>query len=66
MLMDEADADARAANWLTGRGQGATVDVDRRPSVGVVEARQDLDQRGFARAVLPKQAVHFAVANREI
>ena len=35
-------------------------------SVGVVDARQDLDQRRLAGAVLPEQRVNLAAANVEV
>src|SRR4249919_397760 len=34
--------------------------------IGIVEARQYLDQRRLAGAVLAKQPVHFAAADREV
>jgi len=35
------------------------------PAIGQVEARQDLHQRGFARAVFAKDAVDATVCKRE-
>ena len=61
------EAHAELAELPRRERQAHRLAVDQQLAVvGIVEARQDLDQRRLARAVLPEQAVHLAGENAQV
>ena len=63
MLVDHADA---GLDGVAGRVEDVLFAVDGDgPAVGVVEAGEDIHQRGLARAVFAKEGVDFAFAHGE-
>ncbi len=56
VLMDEGDR-SLSAGPIAG-----TVEPLYFAAVGLIDARQDLDQRRFARAILPEQGQHLAAS----
>jgi hypothetical protein len=62
VLVDEAQPRRRRRLGVAQRELGV-VDPGLRPVVGLVEAREDLDERGLARAVVAEQGEHLAAAS---
>ena len=65
MLMDKTHAMPSQGLRVDGQADAPPIDKDRGLAIRVVKARQDLDQSRLARAVLAKQAMDFAVTDRQ-
>src|SRR5215472_9437353 len=63
--MDETDPTLSQRVWADGQRHAPTINDDPGLAISVVKSRQDLDEGRLAGAVLPKQAVNFAVTDRQ-
>src|SRR6516225_7509710 len=63
--MDKTHAMLPQRLGTDGQRDAPAVDNDGGFAIGVMEARKNLDQRRLARPVLAKQAMDFAMANRQ-
>ena len=59
VLVDEREPEQMRLPWVERQRDRRTGDRQARAVVGRVVAREDLDERRLARAVLPQQAVHL-------
>ena len=64
--MHETDTVLAQRNRRHRQGDLGPLDPKLSAGVGIVEARQYLDQRRLAGAVLAEQPVHFAAADRQV
>ena len=63
--MNETDPTLSQRVWTDGQHHTATINDDLGLAISVVKSRQDLNEGRLAGAVLPKQAVDFAVTDRQ-
>ena len=65
MLMDKTHSMPPQRLGTDGQFDAPAVDDEGGSAIGVMEARKYLDQRRLARPVLAKQAMDFAMADRQ-